>query len=752
MGRYESLEQKDIGILIRWGYTEEVLDDLCSLAEQAQVDDESLLNGLCGLAANLDLVDLPMLLQRPLSEEDKEWNAYIEEWNRSSFVSRIRNKEQLLTGDSPAANVKGNYHGLDYLAVRTDLDGLCDEDQDEIRRILGHISATGTELEISRDLVPWIARYAPEDYSEFACNFKINALSLDLPPYMLHTTQGFNFKSEDCEKITKAILEMKELLIQGDDSSFQRARFLTEILLFSAPEDKLVNWFKFLAGHESLRESVRYKPIPCLLERLLPKSIVKLAQQRLEILRSSTSDDLSPPNHELKEFSEEDFWCWISLCASNNDKNTITLALENLKWRKSDVHPLTFYSLHKATLDSDRFLSEIFIDEKVRKHLFLREGRFFTTPIYKGENTYSYEDLMSVLPQEVVGSYLCSPKRRADLSRWGKELMERKCSILQGAKVDHDYDQEMRFLVNPEVLQTWAERNRDDFLQLAGEYLAELSKSSWYSRALKILTNAILCLFLRFRPDKAIKYYHHGKSFRTIYRTSYGVESFFAHLWQVEDCNLPNHTQLRRELLEECLNDQDIMFMTLAALANGGKEKLWCLVTKKYLESDYAKERNLGVSILPWFGTCDAVKELERLQSKDKSQWVREHAAWAYEVAQQERSCREVYRNALQTRDPFRISAVFEQIEPALSPIARWWHYQIENETELYVEPQDVDPKLLALVERFWYRWGNSLKTNPNIEVFNRKLREYCRGEKFLAGRTSRIAPWWKPASGGDSR
>ena len=74
-------------------------------------------------------------------------------------------------------------------------------------------------------------------------------------------------------------------------------------------------------------------------------------------------------------------------------------------------------------------------------------------------------------------------------------------------------------------------------------------------------------------------------------------------------------------------------------------------MTQKYLVSPYAKERNLGVSILPWFGTDEAIEKLDQLKSEDSSRWVRGHAAWAYEVAQQERSCREVYREALQTRE-----------------------------------------------------------------------------------------------------
>ena len=249
-----------------------------------------------------------------------------------------------------------------------------------------------------------------------------------------------------------------------------------------------------------------------------------------------------------------------------------------------------------------------------------------------------------------------------------------------------------------------------------------------------------------------MQYYRQSKAkgSRTIFWAYGGVETFLAQLWKVEYCNSPEHRQLRRELLEKCLNDEEIMFMTLAALSEGGRDELWSLVKDEYLESHYAKERNLGVSILPWFGTDEAIEKLEQLKSEDSSRWVREHAAWAYEVAQQERSCREVYREALQTRDLFRISAVFEQIEPALSPIARWWHREVEKEEGFHEESQDIDPRLDALHYRFWYRWGNSTKTKRNIEVFGRKLREYCRSEKLSAGSTPRIAPWWKPTSDTD--
>ena len=747
---YGDLSRKDIDILMRWGYTESVLGDLCALLEQYP-SDAQLLKGICGLAICLrtNLRDLAPSLERALPREYVEKRDTVEQYRDkfNLFIERIHNQERLLTGDSPKVNANRGYYGLGCLAVRKDLDPWCDADQNEIKKISHYISAN-LERGISKDLIPWIAKYAPEGYRELSCNLKINALNPEYPPYRLRETQELIFKQTDCERITEAILEMKECLIQGDDSSRQRARLLTEILLFSASGDKLIDWFKFLASHESLRKSIFTETLQVLVNKLLTEPVVRFVQQKLKISQSSSLDNRFPSNIESEKITEEDFWWWIYLCAFDNDENVGTWALENLKRRQSNLHSITFHSLDKATLDSNRFLSEVLTDKNVRKHLFLKDGRFFTTPIYNGENICSYEDLVSVLPQEIVGSFLCSPKRRADLSRWGKELMELKYSILQGVKVNFDYNQEMRFLVNPEVLQTWAEQDQSDFLCLADKYLTMLSKSSRYHQVSRKFTEAVFRLFLRFQPDEAMKYYRqwNAENFQPVYATPYGIPTHVFQLWHVEDFNLSEHQNLRCRLLEECLNDEEIMFMTFAALVGGGKKELWDLVTQKYLVSPYAKQRNLGVSILPWFGTDKAIGKLNQLKSEDSSWWVRQHAAWAYEVAQQERSCQEVYREALQTRDMFRISAVFEQIDPALSPIARWWHCEIEEEENI-TELQDNNPKLFGLLYRFWTQWGNSSRTKSNVEVCARKLREHCRGERFLAGQAPRIAPWWKPTS-----
>ena len=79
------------------------------------------------------------------------------------------------------------------------------------------------------------------------------------------------------------------------------------------------------------------------------------------------------------------------------------------------------------------------------------------------------------------------------------------------------------------------------------------------------------------------------KGVRTIFFAYDGVETFFAQLWRVEDCNLPEHRHLRRKLLEECLNDEGIMFMTLTALVEGGQEELWKFSDTRVLSESLCK-------------------------------------------------------------------------------------------------------------------------------------------------------------------
>ena len=405
-----------IGKLMRWGYTEAVLDDLCSLAEHAQ-SDTLLLDGIYGLANCLH-VDLPPILERPLTEEDIERRAFVEQHNRrfKPYIDRIRNRERLLIGDSPAAN--GNYHGLDYLAVRTDLPDLHHEDHVEIKKILQDVSVNaklgqgvGATLEdfCIENLLPWVAKDDHKSYAKLACELKINTLNQKWAQFKLSSIHGLIFQPEDCEKITEAILGMKQRLVedvQADNSSSDTTyliSLLTETLLFSASEDRLIDWFEFLALHEPLRRSICYELLPYLLEELLPKSIVELARQKLETLSPGTANNGSMSNEGSEKFPEQEYWRVLYAFGTQTDKELATWALKELKLRKSDLTAGTFILMSSALSDPKRFLDEILNSKEIRKHLFHENSRRSIVPIYEGKDVPSYETLVPLVPTRNCG-------------------------------------------------------------------------------------------------------------------------------------------------------------------------------------------------------------------------------------------------------------------------------------------------------------------------------------------------------------
>ena len=597
-----------------------------------------------------------------------------------------------------------------------------------------------------QELMPWCAKFEPEDYAKLACDFKVDVLKHNAPLYNLHGVQGVIFEPNDRAKLTAAILGMQQRLAQEDTSSqniAHDASLLTQTLLFTATADELMEWFEFLAEHEPLRPSIAWTPFLMLFPYLLPESIVKLARQKVQALPLPSSDAQTTAKDGTRTWSEQEYWCALYAYGTQIDEDAVTVAVEELKRREPDSKE-AFHLLQLARREPQYFGKQVLGDEKIQQHLFGQHRWSFIMPIYsEKDDVPSYEELTSMLPIEVVGSFLASPNRQNDLSRWGQALMKEACAVLQGTKGSPDKVEKTRSVVNRDVLRLWAEQNTTDFLELAAQFLKGLLRAPCYETVLRSLTDDVLCLLLRFRPETAREYYHHWNA-KAVWGSYRPDSTFLFQLWRVKECNLPAHRQFRRSLLEETPNDYHIMCMTLAALAEGGGDELWQLATQEYLASSTAKERNLGVSILPWFGNKAAIALLKRLQSEDPSHWVRRHAKWAYEVVQQEQSCRAVYREALQTRDLLRISAVLEPLKPALSPIALWWHHLIEEE-ELGDFTSDSDAKLHALLYQFWYRWSNSLKSNPHRDVFDRRLRDYCRGDELQGSIQPKIAPWWAP-------
>jgi hypothetical protein len=576
--------------------------------------------------------------------------------------------------------------------------------------------------------LPWLAKYRPHIYAEFACQSKLDALSQESPKSLLNWVQSTTYHPKDNAAITEAMMNFKPRLVhwdKRDDDAEYHAALLTEILLFTASDEQLEEWFQFLADHDHLRRAIFYRPIPELLGWLRPESVAESARTKAD-----TSEGDSP---------ELEYLCLLGGYGTHRSAETLAWVMDKLRTRASDAPEVYQLVLWLLCAPSDQIIDALH-DEKIKPHLIDDEGSRLLGWIARTDERisidWSYNRLDSTFRRDLVGYLLYRSERFDDLKRWGQEWME---CLPELARSDQRYAIGGFYRIEP--LEFWAQRHREVFVELAVKCLTDFQTVPRQPFFIEIL-----CLLLPLEPDLAIEIYRDwgDTDFTYTVMTKYKAPKFLAQLWNVDQCASPTHAKLRRELLEACTNDLDIMYTALAAF-EGGRDELWELAVNDYLQRPLAKERNLAVSILPWFANEDAITVLENLKSNDPSGWVRDHAAWAYEVAQQERSCRDVYRKALRSRDLFEISAMFEQIKPVLLPTTRWWRFQIEEE-ELGTQPDENQPKLEAAIYQFWYHWYSHSQADFLLSAFDRKLKDWCRGEQLQSTRPPRLAPWWQPA------
>ena len=289
------------------------------------------------------------------------------------------------------------------------------------------------------------------------------------------------------------------------------------------------------------------------------------------------------------------------------------------------------------------------------------------------------------------------------------------------------------------ALKSWRKLHPKEFLDFAYLFLNSVIALPRFPFHLNCFIDAVLCNLVALAPQEAVQWCErlHQAPFEV--DTYYSVSWFTAALWDTADCRLPKHSALRSQLFQDAMDEEQIMALTVAAQAEGGTEELWRLIEEEFLVARFARDRALAASILAWIGDDRAISTLDRLAAEDASKWVREHAGWGAEVARGERSARSFYRQILRETDPVGVSARLEVLHAALTPTARWWHYQVED-----TEPgRQMTGRAAAVIEAFWDSWSRT--RSSSVTAYGRGLSEGCRGEQFETPRQPQLAPWWKP-------
>jgi hypothetical protein len=811
---FKSVEN-NIGILMRWSYTETIMPELLRLANDNSKD-ELMLKGLQWLAKILRTVEIPSILQLP--PDIRQWPYF-----GCSAIELIRKQQRLFVPRLEGKPFLGE-RDFSYLAVRVDLPMLADEDisfiTDGVEKMCSEAIMTNDAGRILdhhqlKEWWPWYAKFKPKNIAILAGQLQLFSIK-QAHPYSLFSflqTMPFVLPANDRAEW----LKVAGTRFEDRPKSFREidhvATMVSESSLLSMPEDILHNWIVNAESNGTLKAGMFFDPISDLLSLLMPQITAQFAIDRC---RETINPTFGPIGGPASGF---EYWCYLASLSARPDPNLFEWAKELLL--KTQPPNERSFSLLRLWLRSalPGYLESTINDnneECLFSHNALRAWAFDGDwPLDFKVITAPYEQILRRLPKGFAGTVFFRSARNADLKRWGDELFGLAMSNLSKSPIDRqsrgktelimgrnhklqsvgfDYDfgrprsyttnvsswgieyaskgnllqkrEDLEELYNQEfekwrldetAMENWEESDLHFFGAWAALEAYRKLDPDQFAVRVRILLNtaenslnaqyhiggflhAAVTSLLPNSPAEAWQYFNalNSGSLGIHVTSSFDIPEFYVSLWNINACILPEHKQLRIHYFEECENEFEIMVLTIAALANNAMKELLEIVDQ-FLLNKLAKNRALGVSILAWIGNRESIQLLEELISNDYSDWVRRHAQWAIEICLQEQNARDHYRKTLHESDPYLISGALQVLEPALTPVARWWHYNIrcdEEKAGLALEPRSA-----AVIESFWHHWKSV--HSSSISVAGKKLDEFCRGEHLDVLKTPRIAPWW---------
>jgi hypothetical protein len=293
------------------------------------------------------------------------------------------------------------------------------------------------------------------------------------------------------------------------------------------------------------------------------------------------------------------------------------------------------------------------------------------------------------------------------------------------------------------ALSKWAELEPAAFAGFAETFFTQLETGGIKTfEAMGTIAWCIAVTMVKTDPRRALSVVENWQadwSFRVV--TLGGLCTIVvAQIWSSQCDAAPGIAQLRRELCERALTDEEIFVHVLAASRGGSMTEI-IAIAKERLASTRARDRALGATLLAFVEQDGEVRDLLRQAADgDESYWVRDQAGWAQEASAIEGSCRNRYLNLLQRPQSLEnLATGLAELRPALTPLARAWRFDVEKVAGWKPENDRVSTYL----DIFWYHWECHSESRRDVEVGGRKLKDYCRGEKLKDGVTSRMAPWW---------
>jgi hypothetical protein len=277
------------------------------------------------------------------------------------------------------------------------------------------------------------------------------------------------------------------------------------------------------------------------------------------------------------------------------------------------------------------------------------------------------------------------------------------------------------------ALRVWRDKNPTAFLAYAAELLDRAVVCPAEAFHIGGFIAAVVDALVPLNPERALAADEalRNSSLRVHVINEYGASSFQAALWRHAGEGNERCQNICRRMLKRAATDSELMSQSIIAQAENALPVAFA-ICDELLGSSLARDRVLAISVLAWIPDDLHIDRLTTLAINDPSGWVRSHAAWASEVAQQERGMRHFYSNLLQSLpESDDVRARLRILLPALTPSALWWHRSLEDGSSSL---QAATKANKAALRCFWYDVQSHSKKPP--KAFGRELTEYLRGER----------------------
>lgn len=784
-------------VLLRWGYTEMVLPEICERARQ--------------YAAGSDerdaWVDLAKCLHCKLPED---LAATEQDSSNPSDVELVNSLGAFLDGNKQQARRLVFSDSLEMLACRTDVAELSSTQvvtlRQEVEKLLQQpkeavVHGTVVSMLFLR-LLPWLARYDASAFHTICADFARLMFAAHDPVAALMDLDKVMPTTDAAQPLVERALQYDRL----DDRFGAIAGKLTELVLLHATPDQVCAWFEKLNDVSEPRISsvVSILPIPFLISALAPPELASRAEARVQELVPQFAAD--PGN----ETNKQRLYHWLAIWADASPPS-----VEKTEWALAQVpvlcvdENLLWPLFHTAVCCGNR---DVFF-RALREPRFQNYQKRFRWPPLAGvaDASLRFEELQPFTNLSVSGELLLASGNDTELFKWGQAVaniamtaasepgpvLERPESVVvhvdengryqglgikslpkgqneyhtvyagvwginrassQPSPTQADYDRlceqfhsdfdklsewaglELSLFDADKPLKRWAELAPDEFRAFTEKFLTRLATSRLNnSFHLSQFASSVAFTLFQLSPapmmELALKL-SKGSRHRVMVYDS-GLSKFTQQLWRTEFSAHKEAVELRYRELADASDDEALLWNVLAARLGGTISEVNALA-KKWVLAPVARERALGVLLLGYSGDPQALPMLDALAKSDPSKWVRMNALWSARICRQDLSARAAYEHALSAADLPELAARLAVVRPALLPLAYDWK-------RIAHSPSFSDPRMRIFHDLFWYHWSHKSSNQRDLTLLGRKLKEHCRGETLKSGVTDHMAPWWQP-------